>query len=47
MSDGKRARVKALLRELATEDRRVKRSLLRSLHNVQPRHLLDKDLWEF
>ncbi|MDF1552671.1 MAG: tRNA 2-thiocytidine(32) synthetase TtcA [Deferrisomatales bacterium] len=45
--DGKRARMKALLRELEGEDRRIKRSLLRSLHNVQPRHLLDKRLWAF
>jgi tRNA 2-thiocytidine biosynthesis protein TtcA len=43
----KRPRVKALLRELDREDRRIKRSLLRSLHNVQPRHLMDKRLWEF
>lgn len=43
--EGKRPRVKALLRELEREDRRIKRSLLRSLHNVQPRHLLDGRLW--
>lgn len=42
---GKRQRVKGLLRELEREDRRIKRSLLRSLHNVQPRHLMDKTLW--
>jgi tRNA 2-thiocytidine biosynthesis protein TtcA len=44
--DGKRLRVKALVRELENEDRRIKRSLLRSLHNVQPRHLLDQRLRE-
>lgn len=42
---GKRQRVKRLLRELEGEDRRIKRSLLRSLSNVQPRHLMDRRLW--
>ncbi len=45
--DTKRERVKALLRDLGREDRRIKRSLLRSLHNVQPRHLMDARLWSF
>ena len=44
---GKRSRVKNLIRELEREDRRIKRSLLRSLQNVQPRHLMDKRLWSF
>lgn len=44
---GKRQRVKELLRQLEREDRRIKRSLLRSLHKVQPRHLMDKSLWSF
>lgn len=45
--DGKRLRVRALLRDLEREDRRIKRSLLRSLHNVQPRHLMDGRFWDF
>ncbi|MBI5014114.1 MAG: tRNA 2-thiocytidine(32) synthetase TtcA [Deltaproteobacteria bacterium] len=43
--DGKRVRVKALVAALEREDRRIKRSLLRSLSNVQPRHLMDRRLW--
>ncbi|GAB4268970.1 MAG: tRNA 2-thiocytidine(32) synthetase TtcA [Deferrisomatales bacterium] len=45
--EGKRRRVKELVRALEREDRRIKRSLLRCLHNVQPRHLMDRGLWSF
>ena len=40
-ADLQRKRMKQLLTELEKENRFVKRSLLRALANVQPRHLLD------
>lgn len=40
--DMQRKRMKALLTELEKENPSVKRSLLRALSNVQPRHLLDR-----
>lgn len=43
-SDQQRKRMKALLKELEKENPFVKRSLLKALANVQPRHLLDRDL---
>jgi tRNA 2-thiocytidine biosynthesis protein TtcA len=39
-----RKRMKALLTELEKENPSVKRSLLKALSNVQPRHLLDLKL---
>ena len=42
--DQKRQRVKQLITELHKENRYLKRSLLRSLSNVQPRHLLDLEM---
>jgi tRNA 2-thiocytidine biosynthesis protein TtcA len=43
-ADQQRKRMKTLLRELEKSIPHVKRSLLRALANVQPRHLLDKRL---
>lgn len=43
----KRKRMKKLIGELAQENAHLKRSLLRSLGNVHPRHLLDKSLNDF
>jgi len=43
-SDQQRKRMKSLLAELERENPSVKRSLLRALANVQPRHLLDRSL---
>jgi tRNA 2-thiocytidine biosynthesis protein TtcA len=43
-ADQQRKRMKALLAELERENPSVKRSLLRALANVQPRHLLDRGL---
>ena len=45
--DQKRQRMKGLIRELATENRHLKKSMLTALGNVQPRHLLDKNLTDF
>ena len=42
--DQKRQRMKQLLTELADENPYLKRSMIRALSNVQPRHLLDLDL---
>jgi tRNA 2-thiocytidine biosynthesis protein TtcA len=42
--DMQRKRMKALLTELEKENPSVKRSLLKALSNVQPRHLLDRKL---
>lgn len=42
--DQKRQRMKQLLTELHKENRYIKRSMLRALSNVQPRHLLDRQL---
>ena len=43
-ADHQRKRMKALLAELERENPSVKRSLIRALANVQPRHLLDRGL---
>lgn len=43
-ADIQRKRMKELLTELERENPAVKRSLLRALANVQPRHLLDRQL---
>ncbi|BDV44740.1 tRNA 2-thiocytidine biosynthesis protein TtcA [Geotalea uraniireducens] len=43
-ADLQRQRMKKLLAELERENPSVKRSLLRALANVQPRHLLDREL---
>ncbi len=45
--DFKRRRVKQLLTSLQKEIPGIKNSLLASLKNVHPTHLLDKDLWTF
>ena len=42
--DQKRQRMKQLLTELAEENPYLKRSMIRALSNVQPRHLLDQEL---
>ena len=42
--DQKRQRMKQLLTELAEENPYLKRSMIRALSNVQPRHLLDREL---
>jgi len=42
--DQKRQRMKQLLTELADENPYLKRSMIRALGNVQPRHLLDPEL---
>ena len=42
--DQKRQRMKQLLTELADENPYLKRSMIRALSNVQPRHLLDREL---
>ncbi|HEY6007043.1 MAG TPA: tRNA 2-thiocytidine(32) synthetase TtcA [Geobacteraceae bacterium] len=43
-ADVQRRKMKELLTKLEQENRFVKRSLLKALANVQPRHLLDRDL---
>lgn len=43
-ADQQRRRMKELLKELEKENPYVKKSLLKALANVQPRHLLDKRL---
>jgi len=42
--DQKRQRMKRLISELHKENRYLKRSMIRSLSNVQPRHLLDLEM---
>ncbi len=42
--DQKRQRMKSLLSELHKENRYLKRSMIRALSNVRPRHLLDRDM---
>jgi len=42
--DQKRQRMKQLLTDLQKENRYVKRSMIRALSNVQPRHLLDQEM---
>jgi tRNA 2-thiocytidine biosynthesis protein TtcA len=43
--DQKRKRMKALIRELHKENRYLKKSMIRALANVRPRHLLDPHLF--
>jgi len=45
--DFKRRRIKNLLKELQKEIPHIKDSLLSSLTNIQPSHLLDKRHWNF
>jgi tRNA 2-thiocytidine biosynthesis protein TtcA len=45
--DYKRRRVKQLIRQLEAEIPDIRNSLLASLKNVKPTHLLDADLWKF
>ena len=45
--DQKRKRMKLLIRELTSENPHLKKSMISSLGNVQPRHLLDKSLADF
>lgn len=45
--DQKRKRMKGLIRELAQENRHLKKSMIGALGNVQPRHLMDKSLTDF
>lgn len=42
--DQKRQRMKQLLKELHRENRYLKRSMIRALANVRPRHLLDREM---
>lgn len=42
--DQKRQKMKQLLAELHKENRYLKRSMIRALSNVRPRHLLDREL---
>lgn len=42
--DQKRQRMKRLLGELQRENRYLKRSMIRALSNVRPRHLLDREM---
>ncbi|MBE0576730.1 MAG: tRNA 2-thiocytidine(32) synthetase TtcA [Desulfuromonadales bacterium] len=42
--DQKRQRMKRLISDLHKENRYLKRSMIRSLSNVQPRHLLDLEM---
>ena len=42
--DQKRQRIKRLLSELHKENPYLKRSMIRALGNVRPRHLLDRDM---
>ncbi len=42
--DQKRQRMKQLLSELHKENRYLKRSMIRALSNVRPRHLLDREM---
>jgi len=44
VADRQRKRMKELLKELEKENPFVKKSLLKALANVQPRHLLDRRL---
>lgn len=45
--DQKRQRMKVLIEELQGEIPQIKNSLLNAMRNVQPRHLLDKNLKDF
>lgn len=46
-TDLKRQRMKRLIRDLAVDNRHIKRSMIGALGNVHPRHLLDRTLWTF
>lgn len=46
-ADHKRRKIKMLLKDLETEIPEIKNSLLASLTNVKPSHLLDRNLWKF
>ena len=39
--------MKLLVRELALENKHLKKSMLSALGNIQPRHLMDKRLADF
>jgi tRNA 2-thiocytidine biosynthesis protein TtcA len=45
--DYKRRRIKVLIKQLEGEIPDIRNSLLASLKNVKPSHLLDGDLWKF
>ncbi len=42
--DQKRQKMKRLISELSKENRYLKRSMIRALSNVRPRHLLDREM---
>ncbi len=44
LEDQKRQKMKRLLAELHKENRHLKRSMIRALSNVRPRHLLDREM---
>lgn len=46
-ADHKRRKIKMLLKDLEVEIPEIKNSLLASLTNVKPSHLLDRNLWKF
>jgi tRNA 2-thiocytidine biosynthesis protein TtcA len=46
-ADHKRKKIKMLLKDLESEIPEIKNSLLASLTNVKPSHLLDRNLWKF
>lgn len=46
-NDLKRQRMKRMIRELAKDIPHIRRSLIGALGNVQPRHLQDRNLWNF
>lgn len=46
-NDLKRQRMKRLIKELAQEIPHIRSSLIGALGNVQPRHLQDRNLWNF
>jgi len=45
--DQKRKETKALLKNLSQDNPSIKKSLLSSLKNIKPRHLMDKSLKNF
>jgi tRNA 2-thiocytidine biosynthesis protein TtcA len=45
--DYKRRRIKQLIKQLEQEIPEIRNSLLASLKNINPTHLLDKDFWTF
>jgi tRNA 2-thiocytidine biosynthesis protein TtcA len=46
-NDLKRQRMKRLIRQLAQDIPHIRSSLIGALGNVQPRHLQDRNLWDF